>query len=140
MCTAQKNTSKTPPPFQWCRAYHVLLAICLRHIPLSTLHYVTGLRSVRTSLHYVPYTPFRFKRCISLSNPHKGSPFTTFHNLTPCYISPLQKQIIVFIHRYLLSLQFHFAWLLFHSVRCYPCLSLPNSAVCPADMLTPINT
>jgi hypothetical protein len=50
---------------------------------LSPFHYVAGLRSVRTSLHYVPYTPFHCKRATSLSNPRKSSPFTAFRNLTP---------------------------------------------------------
>jgi hypothetical protein len=51
-CSPQNNLQIPHHPLA-VQGITYIMAICLRHMPLFTLHCVTGLRFVCTSLHYV---------------------------------------------------------------------------------------
>ena len=52
------NSSISPPPHS-CAGHNCLTALCLRYMPLHSLHYASGLRFISTSFHYDPFAPSR---------------------------------------------------------------------------------
>lgn len=79
-----QRTQQIPrPPFQRCRAYIFLIAICLRHMLLSSLHYAS------VSVPFVPLfttslVSFRSSISISLSNAQQAQ----LHSLHSVHANP----------------------------------------------------
>jgi len=78
---ATAYSSISPPPHSFA-GHNCLTALCLRYMPLHSLHYASGLRYIRSSFHYDPFAPLRSFSSTNLGNPRKRSSFTTFRSVT----------------------------------------------------------
>lgn len=102
-------SSISPPPFSGA-GNKCLNALCLRYMPLHSLHYASGLRYIRTSFHYDPFAPFRSFSSTNLSTPHKRSSFSPLRSLPTLRL--IEQQLWLFprscpLHNQNAVAQFH---------------------------------